>query len=250
MRARNACIQISLAASRPEEATTPHRALNPARSPAGTLFHEAPSENSISAGAAETVPAGAADRPRVASGGGHGIQATPGPQPPAGRPGPGPARPPDDQQACRAAGPATGRAARMQPGSASGRDFGALAAPNFWLSHGHRGLIRPPGTSIVVTMTARRTEEVLDMATVDSWLVEIFLRERDRETHAEARLTRGGGGLSGQGTARRNPEDREATQIGEEIAAARALSDLAHKLLDTAAGDIEAITHHRARLHL
>ena len=88
------------------------------------------------------------------------------------------------------------------------------------------------------------------MATADNWLVEIFLREQDRETHAEARLTRGGRGLSGHGTARRNPEDREATQIGEEIAAARALSDLAHKLLDAAAGDIEEITHQRARLHL
>jgi hypothetical protein len=102
----------------------------------------------------------------------------------------------------------------------------------------------------VVTVTASRTEEVLGMTTVDSWLVEIFIREQDRETHAEARLTKGAGGLTGKGTARRNPEDREATQIGEEIAAARALSDLAHKLLDTAAGDIEAITHQRAHLHL
>src|SRR6266568_6636128 len=69
-------------------------------------------------------------------------------------------------------------------------------------------------------------------------------------SHAEARLTKGVGGLTGQGTARRNPEDREATQIGEEIAAARALSDLAHKLLHAAAGDIEAITHQEAHLHL
>lgn len=64
-------------------------------------------------------------------------------------------------------------------------------------------------------------------------LVEIFLREEDRETHAEARLMKGAGGLTGQGAARRNPEDREATQIGEQIAAARAVSDLAHKLLDS-----------------
>jgi hypothetical protein len=99
-------------------------------------------------------------------------------------------------------------------------------------------------------MTASGSEEVLGMTTVDNWLVEILIREQGRETHAEASLTRGVGGLTGQGTARRNPEDQEATQIGEEIAAARSLSDLAHKLLDTAAGDIEAITHQRARLHL
>jgi hypothetical protein len=40
------------------------------------------------------------------------------------------------------------------------------------------------------------------------------------------------------------------TQIGEEIAAARALSDLAHQLLSDAAGQIEGITHQRAHLSL
>ncbi len=39
-------------------------------------------------------------------------------------------------------------------------------------------------------MTASRSEEVLGMTTVDSWLVEIFIREQARETHAEARLTK------------------------------------------------------------
>ena len=89
------------------------------------------------------------------------------------------------------------------------------------------------------------------MATVDSWPIEISLREEDRETRAEARLTRGGMGIVvGHGMARRNPDDREVTQIGEEIAAARALSDLAHRLLSFAAEQIENITHERAHLHL
>jgi hypothetical protein len=88
------------------------------------------------------------------------------------------------------------------------------------------------------------------MAIVDSWPVEISLREEDRETRAEARLTREGIGLVGHGLARRNPDDREVTQIGEEIAAARALSDLAHRLLDFAAEQIEDVTHERAHLHL
>ena len=87
------------------------------------------------------------------------------------------------------------------------------------------------------------------MATVDSWPVEISLCEDDRETRAEARLTEGVG-LVGHGLARCNPDDREVMQIGEEIAAARALSDLAHRLLSYAAGEIEDITHERARLHL
>jgi len=88
------------------------------------------------------------------------------------------------------------------------------------------------------------------MAIVDSWPVEISLREEDRETRAEARLTKEGIGLVGHGLARRNPDDREVTQIGEEIAAARALSDLAHRLLGLAAEQIEDVTHERARLHL
>ena len=74
------------------------------------------------------------------------------------------------------------------------------------------------------------------MTTVDSWPVEISLHEEDGKTRAEARLTRDGVGMTGHGLARRNPDDREVTQVGEEIAAARALSDLAHQLLSDAAG--------------
>ena len=89
------------------------------------------------------------------------------------------------------------------------------------------------------------------MTTIDQWPNEISLREVDRETQAEARLMRTDGyRLAGHGIARRNPDDREVTEIGEEIAAARALSDLAHKLLSTAAGSIENITHERAHLHM
>jgi hypothetical protein len=84
--------------------------------------------------------------------------------------------------------------------------------------------------------------------TVDSWPVEISLRGEDGKTGAEARLTRGGVGLIGHGLARRNPDDQEVTQIGEETAAARALSDLAHQLLSDAAGQIEGITRERAHL--
>ena len=88
------------------------------------------------------------------------------------------------------------------------------------------------------------------MTAIDSWPVEISLHEEGRETRAEARLTKQAGGIVGRGLARRNPVDREVTQIGEEIAAARALSDLAHQLLGDAAGQIEGVTHERAHLSL
>jgi len=86
------------------------------------------------------------------------------------------------------------------------------------------------------------------MTTADRWPVEISLHEEDGKTRAEARLTREDLGLIGHGLARRNPHDQEVTQIGGEIAAARALSDLAHQLLDEAAWQIESITHKRAHL--
>jgi Domain of unknown function (DUF1876) len=88
------------------------------------------------------------------------------------------------------------------------------------------------------------------MTTADRWPVEVSLQEEDGTTRAEARLIKAGTGGIGHGLARRNPDDQEVTQIGEEIAAARALSDLAHQLLNDAAGRIEGITHERAHLSL
>lgn len=88
------------------------------------------------------------------------------------------------------------------------------------------------------------------MTKIDSWPVDISLHEEDRETRAEARLTKDGVGVVGHGLARRNPADPQVTQIGEEIAAARALSDLAHQLLSDATRQIEEIMHHRVHLSL
>jgi hypothetical protein len=86
------------------------------------------------------------------------------------------------------------------------------------------------------------------MTTANTWPVEISVHEEDGKTRAEARLIKEDLDMIGHGLARRNPHDQEVTQIGEEIAAARALSDLAHQLLDQAAWQIESITHERAHL--
>jgi Domain of unknown function (DUF1876) len=85
----------------------------------------------------------------------------------------------------------------------------------------------------------------------DRWSVNLYIAEVDSETHAEARVVMPGGEdeLVGRGEARRNPADREITLIGEQIAAARALSDLAGRLLHEAAMGIERMTHERAHLH-
>ena len=89
------------------------------------------------------------------------------------------------------------------------------------------------------------------MDVTDDWLVSLSVAETDGQTRAEARLAvPGGDQLAGHGLARRNPADREVARIGAQIAAARALSDLAGQLLHAAAAAIEDSTHERARLHL
>ncbi|QWZ08776.1 DUF1876 domain-containing protein [Nocardioides panacis] len=82
-----------------------------------------------------------------------------------------------------------------------------------------------------------------------TWSVEIRIDEHDGETHAQARLHTGDAtSLSASGSARLSPRDRDVPEIGDELAAARALSRLAHELLDAAAGDIENLTHEHVDL--
>lgn len=86
------------------------------------------------------------------------------------------------------------------------------------------------------------------MTTARTWNVEIFIDEHedDRRTHAEARLnTRDRTGLAGEGFAMRKPSDTEVPEIGDELAAARALADLSHRLMEAAAADIEQMARQR-----
>lgn len=82
-----------------------------------------------------------------------------------------------------------------------------------------------------------------------TWSVEIFIGERDGSTHAEARLrTNDRTEYVATGSARLNPSDHDVPEIGDELAVARALSALGHRLVEGAAADIEAITHQHAFL--
>jgi hypothetical protein len=83
------------------------------------------------------------------------------------------------------------------------------------------------------------------------WTVEIAIDEHAGEgsTHALARLcTQSGTYLRGDGTSWRNPHDAEVPEIGDELAVARALSDLAHQLLDAAGDGIEQLTDRPGRV--
>jgi hypothetical protein len=82
------------------------------------------------------------------------------------------------------------------------------------------------------------------MSATKTWKVEIFIGEKDQRTYAEARLMPGQEvTLTGTGVARLNPHDRDVPEIGDELAVARALSELSHRLLHAAADDIEQLTH-------
>jgi hypothetical protein len=87
------------------------------------------------------------------------------------------------------------------------------------------------------------------MRTLSRWTVEVFVGEDDGRTYAEAALHDDiGNHVLGTGRARVSPGDADVPQIGDEIAVARALLDLGHRLLGIASTDIESITHERVRL--
>ncbi|QCQ91084.1 DUF1876 domain-containing protein [Rhodococcus sp. SGAir0479] len=80
------------------------------------------------------------------------------------------------------------------------------------------------------------------------WNVDIAIDEHDSRTRSTARLHTRDTTLVGVGLARRNPLDRNVPEIGDELATARALADLAHQLIETTVGDIEGVTHTPAHL--
>jgi hypothetical protein len=80
------------------------------------------------------------------------------------------------------------------------------------------------------------------------WTVEVLFRERDGRTRADAILVTERGRFHGWGRAKLAPRDEDVPAVGEELAAARALSDLANKLLHAAADEIERRTGERALL--
>ena len=79
----------------------------------------------------------------------------------------------------------------------------------------------------------------LGQTTFRTWTVSVGIAERDGRTHATAHLhTDGETGLSGTGTAYLSPRYPAGPRVGDELAVARALSDLAHLLLQNAASDV------------
>jgi hypothetical protein len=87
------------------------------------------------------------------------------------------------------------------------------------------------------------------MHTLTRWTVDVFVGEDDGQTYAEAALNDDiGNHVFGAGRARLNPADPDVPEIGDELAVARALLDLGHRLLRIASTAIETVTQDPARL--
>lgn len=82
------------------------------------------------------------------------------------------------------------------------------------------------------------------------WTVQVFIFEHgDGSTRAEARLQANDHThVTGTGVARKSPHDVDVPEIGDELAAARALAELSRRLLRGAAEDIEGMTARPVRL--
>ncbi|OEJ97498.1 DUF1876 domain-containing protein [Streptomyces thermolilacinus] len=70
------------------------------------------------------------------------------------------------------------------------------------------------------------------------WKINMDLLEDEGSTEARAVLDTGKSKITGHGSARRNPEDEDVPLIGDELAASRAMSDLARQLMRLAYKDI------------
>jgi hypothetical protein len=73
------------------------------------------------------------------------------------------------------------------------------------------------------------------------WKVRLHLFEDEGTTKARVVLDTGAASLTGRGVAHCNPEDVDVPEIGDELAAARAMRDLARQLMRAADRDLEGV---------
>ncbi|UQX04201.1 DUF1876 domain-containing protein [Streptomyces sp. RerS4] len=79
------------------------------------------------------------------------------------------------------------------------------------------------------------------MAHAEEWKVGVYLNEEDGTTKARAVLDTGKTKMVGRGTARCNPQDVDIPAIGDELAASRAMRDLAGQLMRAADRDLAEV---------
>jgi len=82
-----------------------------------------------------------------------------------------------------------------------------------------------------------------------SWHINVSFAEDADRTRADAILELATQKFHGFGQAKRAPGDPTVPVIGEELAAARALSSLSHQLLEAAVDRIESFEGHSVNVH-
>ena len=73
--------------------------------------------------------------------------------------------------------------------------------------------------------------------------IDLMIEEQEERTRAKARLVWAGKKFVGVGLSRLDPADEPVAQIGDELAVARALFDLAEQLMALTSTDIQTNTH-------
>lgn len=79
------------------------------------------------------------------------------------------------------------------------------------------------------------------MGHTTKWKADLYLSEEEGATKARVVLDTATKQITGHGDAHRNPADPDVPEIGDELAAGRALDDLGRQLRDTARRDIEDV---------
>lgn len=124
--------------------------------------------------------------------------------------------------------------------SDDGRETLFFPGPDAHISH-HGSLHAAPAAAAQTTPAGAVTAAT-PHPHVKNWRVDLYLFEQDAATMAHAVLhTDAPTALDSSGEAHRNPGDVDVPEIGDEVAAARALRRLADRLLGVASSDIEAI---------
>jgi Rv2632c-like/Domain of unknown function (DUF1918) len=129
--------------------------------------------------------------------------------------------------------------------SDDGRETLFFPGPDAHISH-HESLAKPAAAE---TARAGAASATTPHPQVKNWRVDLYLFEQDAATTAHAVLHTGAATeLDSRGETHRHPRDMEVPEIGDEVAAARALRRLADRLLGAASADIEAVEGHEVHL--
>jgi hypothetical protein len=98
-------------------------------------------------------------------------------------------------------------------------------------------------------MGGQQTQGASGTEPTKKWRVEIYLYEDQSSTSANAVLHSDvPGPLDVRGEARRSPTDPDLPAVGDEVAAARALRQLADRLLEMASSDLSDAEGHPVSL--